>query len=70
MLNDSFALERLLGVPPRGETVRGAPTTRNSLSPVGRNFDARADEGDGTVMGYLQIDYDTGEVRFLRERKY
>ncbi|MEK6889616.1 MAG: hypothetical protein AABX35_00350 [Nanoarchaeota archaeon] len=60
----------MLGVPPRGETVRGAPVTRPSLSPVRRNFDAGVDREDGTVIGYLQFNYDTGEVSFLRERKY
>ncbi|MDO8564256.1 MAG: hypothetical protein Q7R87_04565 [Nanoarchaeota archaeon] len=69
MREDSFALERLLGVPPRGETVRGAPVTRPSLSPVKRNFDVGANDGD-LVIGYLQFNYDTGEATFSRERKY
>ena len=44
--------------------------TRPNLSPVEKDFDDRLNIENETIIGYIQVNYDTGEVDFLRERKY
>ena len=64
---DNYFLEDFLGVPSRGETIHGAPTTRPYLCPPDRTSVNLADE-EGRVVGEVEVDYNTGAVTFRKIR--
>lgn len=57
-MDDLYYLERFLDVPPLGENMRGAPTTRQYKSPVRRDYTDKIEYSP--IVAKILIDHNTG----------